>query len=104
MFEYICEWSPVAPARDDEVRRQGGAVADRVDNDRSLLPGKRAGDGLRHLELAGDESVGVADVRLGDVTGRDGHRLPASDDVDRDRAGVSVDGLGDRAFGWDDGC
>ena len=89
------------PRRDDEVRRQGGAVADRVDNDLSLLPGKRAGNGLRHLELAGDESVGVADIRLGDVTGRDGHGLPAPDDVDRHGAGVSVDGLGNRAFGWE---
>ena len=57
------------PCRNDEVRGQGGAVADGVDNDLSLLAGKRAGDRFRHLKLAGDESVGVADVRLGDVTG-----------------------------------
>ena len=64
------------PCRDDEVGRQGGAVADCVDNDLSLLPGKRAGNGLRHLELAGDKSVGVADVRLGDVTRADGTVCP----------------------------
>ena len=40
------------PGRDDEVGREGGAVADRVDNHLPLLPGKQTGNRLRHLELA----------------------------------------------------
>ena len=43
-------------------------------------------------------AVAVADVHFDDVTGRDGHRLPASVDDDRHRAGVPVSGFRDRAL------
>ena len=85
------------PGRDHKVGGQSGAVADRMDHNHPLMPGKRTRDRLRHLQLAGDEPVGVADIRLDDVTGRDRHRLPTALDVDRHRTRVPINGLGDRA-------
>ena len=52
----------VSPGGDDEVRRQGDAVADDVDRDRPLVAGERTGDGLRYEQGAGSRSVGVGDL------------------------------------------
>ena len=87
------------PRRDDEVRREGGTVADRVDDHLPLFPGKWTSDGLRHLQLAWAEPVGVADVRLDDLIGRDGDSLPAALDNDRHGTGAPVSGLRHRAVG-----
>src|SRR5262249_45277798 len=83
--------------RDDEVRGERAAAADRVDDDLALLAGGGTVDGLRHLELAGPQAVGVGDVRFGDAAGGDRHRLAGPVDNDRHRAGGPGGGVGDRA-------